>query len=77
MKNKLDTSTGLPTGPYIPCLKEGENTYTFTVKELSALIRKAYAEGYQFAKELYYEPTNYEQKQNSLFSSKDSNYELD
>lgn len=44
------------SGPWIPCLKEGEKTYTFTPEELSELLRKAYAEGYQRAKDIYYVP---------------------
>jgi hypothetical protein len=44
------------TGPWIPCLKEGETTYTFTPEELSTLLRRAYADGYESAKEIYYMP---------------------
>ena len=40
-------------GPWIPCLKEGEKNYTLTPEELSELLRKAYADGYQSAKEIY------------------------
>ena len=46
--------TKMPGGPYLPCLKEGESTYTFTPEALSALVRKAYHDGYQFAKSIYY-----------------------
>ncbi len=42
-------------GPLIPCLKEGESTYNFTPEELCALVRKAYSDGYLFAKDLYKE----------------------
>jgi hypothetical protein len=42
------------SGPWIPCLKEGEKNYTLTPEELSELLRKAYADGYQSAKEIYY-----------------------
>lgn len=44
------------SGPWIPCLKEGEKVYTFTPEELSNLLRKAYADGYQSAKDFYYMP---------------------
>jgi hypothetical protein len=44
------------SGPWIPCLKEGEKVYTLTPEELSELLRKAYADGYQSAKDLYYVP---------------------
>lgn len=44
-------------GPWIPCLKEGESTYIFTPEELSAILRRAYADGYQSAKDLYCERT--------------------
>jgi len=40
-------------GPWMPLLKEGEKVYTFTSEELSALLRRAYADGYQCAKEIY------------------------
>ena len=43
-------------GPWIPCLKEGEKVYTFTPEELSGLLSKAYADGYQSAKDIYYMP---------------------
>ena len=43
----------MPNGPYLPCLKEGESTYTFTPEVISALLRKAYADGYRFAKSIY------------------------
>lgn len=43
-------------GPWIPCLKEGEKVYTLTPEELSELLRRAYADGYQSAKDLYYVP---------------------
>lgn len=45
-----------PCGLWIPCLKEGEKNYTFTPEELSELLRKAYADGYQSAKDIYYMP---------------------
>jgi hypothetical protein len=53
MKNRSDAEV-IPGGPYIPCLKEGESEYTLTPEALSALIRKAYHDGYQFAKSIYY-----------------------
>ena len=40
-------------GPWIPCLKPGEKNYTFTPEELSELLHKAYADGYQYAKGIY------------------------
>lgn len=40
-------------GPWIPCLKAGESNYTFTPEELSELLNKAFADGYQYAKEIY------------------------
>lgn len=43
-------------GPWIPCLKPGEETYTFTPEELSELLNKAFADGYQYAKGIYYMP---------------------
>jgi hypothetical protein len=43
----------LAAGPYLPCLKEGESTYTLTPEALSAIVRKAYHDGYQFAKGIY------------------------
>jgi len=43
-------------GPWIPCLKAGEDVYTFTPKELSELLNKAFADGYQYAKDIYYMP---------------------
>ena len=44
------------TGPWIPCLKEGEKNYTLTPVELSELLNKAFADGYQYAKGIYYMP---------------------
>lgn len=41
------------TGIWIPCLKEGESNYTFTPQELSALVRKAFKDGYDYAKTIY------------------------
>lgn len=41
------------SGPWIPCLKAGEKIYTFTPQELSELINRAFADGYQYAKEIY------------------------
>lgn len=43
-------------GPWIPCLKTGEDVYTFTPKELSELLNRAFADGYQYAKSIYYMP---------------------
>ena len=40
-------------GPWIPCLKAGESNYTFTPVELSELLNKAFADGYQHAKSIY------------------------
>ena len=42
-----------PCGPWIPCLKPGEKTYTFTPEELSELLHKAFSDGYQYAKDIY------------------------
>ena len=44
------------TGPWMPVLKEDQKNYTFTPEELSELLRRAYADGYQSAKEIYYRP---------------------
>lgn len=44
------------SGPWIPCLKEGQKNYTLTPEELSELLRRAYADGYQSAKDIYYIP---------------------
>ena len=44
------------SGPWIPCLKAGEKNYTFTPEELSELMNRAFADGYQFAKSIYYMP---------------------
>lgn len=44
------------SGPWIPCLKAGEKNYTFTPQELSELLNKAYYDGYQYAKGIYYTP---------------------
>jgi hypothetical protein len=41
------------SGPWIPCLKAGEKNYTFTPEELSELLNKAFADGYQYAKNIY------------------------
>ena len=43
-------------GPWIPCLKPGEKNYTFTPQELSELLNKAFADGYEYAKGIYYMP---------------------
>ena len=43
-------------GPWIPCLKQGEKNYTLTPQELSELLNKAFADGYEYAKEIYYTP---------------------
>ena len=43
-------------GPLIPCLKEGESNYTFSPEELSKLMHRAFHDGYQFAKGIYYVP---------------------
>lgn len=43
-------------GPWIPCLKPGEKNYTFTPQELSQLLNKAFADGYEYAKSIYYMP---------------------
>jgi hypothetical protein len=45
-----------PCGPWIPCLKQGEKDYTFTPQELSELLNKAFSDGYQYAKDIYYMP---------------------
>ena len=44
------------SGPWIPCLKEGQKNYILSPEELSELLRKAYADGYQSAKDIYYIP---------------------
>ena len=44
------------SGPWIPCLKEGQKNYLLSPEELSELLRRAYADGYQSAKEIYYMP---------------------
>ena len=44
------------SGPWIPCLKAGEKNYTLTPQELSELLNKAFADGYQYAKGIYYMP---------------------
>jgi hypothetical protein len=44
------------SGPWIPCLKSGEKNYAFTPEELSELLNKAFADGYQYAKSIYYVP---------------------
>lgn len=49
--NKCDNV--MPCGPYLPCLKEDEHTYNLTPEALSAIVRKAYYDGYQFAKSIY------------------------
>ena len=36
--------------------KTGEKNYTFTPEELSELLNKAFADGYQYAKSIYYMP---------------------
>jgi hypothetical protein len=43
-------------GPWIPCLKAGEKQYTFTPEELSELMHRAFYDGYDFAKRIYYMP---------------------
>ena len=43
-------------GPWIPCLKPGEKNYTFTPEELSELLHKAFSDGYEYAKGIYYMP---------------------
>jgi hypothetical protein len=53
MNNNRSDSKIIPGGLYIPCLKEGESTYNLTPEVLSALMRKAYHDGYQFAKSIY------------------------
>lgn len=45
-----------PCGPWIPCLKQGEENYMFTPKELSDLLNKTFADGYQYAKSIYHMP---------------------
>jgi hypothetical protein len=40
-------------GPWIPCLKAGEENYTFTAEELSELLHKAFSDGYKYAKSIY------------------------
>ena len=44
------------SGPWIPCLRTGEKNYTFTPQELSELLNKAFADGYEYAKSIYYTP---------------------
>lgn len=44
------------SGPWIPCLRAGEKNYTFTPQELSELLNKAFADGYEYAKSIYYTP---------------------
>jgi hypothetical protein len=57
MNNKKFTSGYLTqSGPWIPCLREGETTYNLTPEELSTLLRRAFADGYEFAKGIYVEP---------------------
>ena len=53
----IDTSGYMQhCGPLIPCLKKGESNYTFTPEELSELMHRAFHDGYQFAKSIYYVP---------------------
>lgn len=58
-------------GPWIPCLKSGESVYTLTPEELSELLHKAYADGYQYAKSIYYMP---EVTASSWDAQKETNY---
>ena len=44
------------SGPWIPCLKPGEKNYTLTPEELSELLHKAFSDGYQYAKDIYWVP---------------------
>lgn len=44
------------SGPWIPCLRPGEKNYTFTPEELSELLHKAFSDGYEHAKGIYYMP---------------------
>jgi hypothetical protein len=37
-------------------LKAGEKNYTFTPEELSELVHRAFHDGYQYAKSIYYMP---------------------
>lgn len=41
------------SGPMIPCLKAGQKYYTLSPQELSELMNRAFADGYQYAKEIY------------------------
>jgi hypothetical protein len=40
-------------GPWIPCLKAGEENYTFTSEQLKKLLEKTYADGFNHAKNIY------------------------
>jgi hypothetical protein len=40
-------------GPMIPCLKAGQKDYVLSPQELSELMNRAFADGYQYAKEIY------------------------
>ena len=44
------------SGPWMPVMKEDQKNYILSPEELSELLRKAYADGYQSAKEIYYMP---------------------
>lgn len=58
MEDKIFTSGYITqSGPWIPCLKAGQKEYTFTPQELSDLVNRAFADGYQFAKGIYDMPT--------------------
>lgn len=61
------------SGPFIPCLKAGEHNYTFTPTELSELMNKAFSDGYQFAKSIYYVPET-ETSKTSWDTIKETNY---
>lgn len=43
-------------GPMIPCLKAGQKNYVLSPQELSELMNRAFADGYQYAKEIYNVP---------------------
>ena len=62
------------SGPWIPCLKEGEQVYTFTPEELSELLNKAFGDGYEFAKNIYYMPETTVTSANTLIIAKETEH---
>ena len=73
-KNCYTSGYIVQSGPWIPTLKQGQTNYTFTPAELSELLNKAFGDGYEFAKNIYYVPETTVTSTNTLVIAKETEH---